>query len=357
MSARMQATLTRRELLRMAGIAGGAAMIGACTATQTQPTPAQSAPTAAPATSAPATTAPAAPEPAQSAKKFKVGYTCISWTIPWQVYYKQMFDDIMKKYPNYEIIWHDANFDQKALVDAVEGWIAQKLDMIIAFTLDEVSMIETIKKARAAGIPVMLTMDPPDYRVYDFMTGFSGLNGWDGSRMCVDKFEVILGGKGDLAYITAPKGSASELMYTQGVVDEMNRINSQIKIVAQEDGGWDVNQSYQKASDILTKFPKLNAFYTTDDYMGAGIIRALKEKGYKPGDVKMVVQGGSKQGVSDLKDGWYEGIVDQGPQFCAPQDIWFMRGLLEEGQKLPLFAWVVQEMITKDNVDRFPGTW
>lgn len=357
MSARMQAALTRRELLRMAGIAGGAAMIGACTATQTQPTPAQSAPTAAPATSAPATTAPAAPEPAQAAKKFKVGYSCVSWTIPWMVYYRALFEEQVKAYPEYEILWHDAKFDMKSMIDAFEGWIAQKVDLIMGFALDEVALIESIKKARAAGIPVLLTMDPPDYRVYDYMTGFSGLNGWDGSRMCADKFEELLGGKGDLAYITAPKGSASEQQYTQGFTDERNRINSQIQIVAQEDGGWDVNQSYQKASDILTKFPKLNAFYTTDDYMGAGIIRALKEKGFQPGQVTMVVQGGSKQGVNDLKDGWYEGIVDQGPQFCAPQDIWFMRSLLEDGVKLPLFAWVLQEMITKDNVDRFPGTW
>jgi ABC-type sugar transport system substrate-binding protein len=357
MSERKQVTVTRRELLRMAGIAGGAAMIGACTATQTQPTPAQSAPTAAPATSAPATTAPAATQPAQAAKNFKVGYSCISWTIPWQVYYKQMFEDEMKKYPNYEIIWHDANFDQKAMVDAVEGWIAQKVDMILNFTLDEVSMIETYKKALAAGIPLILTMDPPLPEVFPYMTSHSGLDGRDGSRMCAEMFQQVLNGTGDLAYITAPKGSASEIVYTEGFLNTLTNIGSAIKVVATEDGNWDVDTSYQKASDILTKFPKLNAFYTTDDYMGAGIIRALKEKGFKPGDVKMVVQGGSKQGVSDLKDGWYEGVVDQGPQFCAPQDIWFMRSLLEIGQKLPLFASVLQEMITKDNVERFPGTW
>jgi hypothetical protein len=96
MSARREATVTRRELLRMAGIAGGAAMIGACTATQTQPTPAQSAPTAAPATAAPAVT-----QAAQTGKDFKVGYSCASWTIPWMVYYRALFEEQVKQYPNW----------------------------------------------------------------------------------------------------------------------------------------------------------------------------------------------------------------------------------------------------------------
>jgi len=162
---------------------------------------------------------------------------------------------------------------------------------------------------------------------------------------------------GKIGYITAPKGSASEQQYTEGFKVALDRLGSKIEIVAEEDGKWDVTNSYQKASDILTRYPDLDAFYTTDDYMGAGIIRALKEKGYRPGQVKMVAQGGSKTGVKDLKDGWYEGVVDQGPALCVPQDIWFMRALLEDKKRLPHFSMVRQEMITKDNVSRFPGTW
>lgn len=293
---------------------------------------------------------------AAAPKKFKVGYSCISWTIPWMVYYKQLFEQEIKKYPNYEIVWHDAKFDNKAMVDAVEGWIAQKVDMIISFPLDHVVMIETYKKALKAGIPVFLTMDPPDYKAFEYMTAFSGLDGRDGSRMCAELFNAVAP-NAKIGYITAPKGSASEQQYTEGFKVALQRLGSKVQIVAEEDGKWDVTTSYQKASDILTKFPNLDAFYTTDDYMGAGIIRALKEKGYRPGQVKIIAQGGSKTGVQDLKDGWYVGIVDQGPVLCVYQDIWFMRAMLEEGKKLPHFSMVRQELITKENVSRFPGTW
>ena len=67
--------------------------------------------------------------------------------------------------------------------------------------------------------------------------------------------------------------------------------------------------------------------------------------------------GGSKTGINDLKGGWYLGIVDQGPLLCMKQDVWLMRTLLEDKILIPAFAAVVQEVITKENISRFPGTW
>jgi ABC-type sugar transport system substrate-binding protein len=355
MSAKIEKKYSRRNFIRLMGVTAGVAAIGAC-APAPAPTTA-AVPTTAPAAPTDVPAAPAAAAPATSGKKFKVGYSCCSWTIPWQVVYKQMFEEEMKKYPNIEIIWHDANFENKAMVDAMEGWISQKVDMILDFPLDHVAMIETYKKAMAAGIPVLLTMDPPAYPAREVVTGHSGLNGWDGSRECAELLHAAMGGQGKIGYVTAPQGSSSEMLYTEGFVVTLQRLKSGIEIVATEDGNWDVDTSYKKASDILTKFPKLDAFYTTDDYMGGGIIRALKEKGYQPGQVKMICQGASKQGISDMKDGWYIAIVDQGPELCAPQDAWFVHALLEEGRVIPHDAMVLQQLITKDNMDTFNPTW
>jgi ABC-type sugar transport system substrate-binding protein len=345
MSKNNEVEYSRRKFLRTIGIGAGAAALAACAPV--------AAPTKAAVAAAAATTAPVA----STGKKYTVGYSCCSWTIPWQVVYKGMFETEMKKYPNIQIIWNDANFDNKAMVDALEGWISQKVDLILDFPLDHVAMIETYKKAMAAGIPVVCTMDPPAYPAREFIYGHSGLNGWDGSRECAELLNTVMSGKGNIGYVTAPKGSSSEMLYTEGFVVTLQRLQSGIQIVATEDGNWDVDTSYQKASDILTKFPKLDAFYTTDDYMGGGIVRALKEKGYQPGQVKMICQGASKQGISDMKDGWYIAIVDQGPELCAPQDAWFVHALLEEGRVLPHDAMVLQKLITKDNINSFTPTW
>lgn len=294
---------------------------------------------------------------ATPAKTYKIGYSCVSWTIPWMVYYKQLFETEIAKYPNYEIIWHDAQFDYKAMADGIEDFIAQDVDLIMHFALDNLPMLETYKKVNAANIPLMLTMDPPDYKAYDYMISFSGLDTRDAGRQCALMLHENLGGKGNIALITATKGTASEEQYTAGFKNELQRLGSGLKIVAEQPGDWDITVAQNVASDILTKYPKIDGFYVSDDWMGGGIVRALKEKGYTPGQVNIAAAGGSKIGIKDFKDGWYIGIADQGPELCVYQDIFFMKALLEDGERLPHFAMVRQELITDKNIDRFPGTW
>jgi ribose transport system substrate-binding protein len=186
-------------------------------------------------------------------------------------------------------------------------------------------------------------------------TAFSGFSGWEGSRMAAEFLDQTLGGKGRIAYVTDPRGSASEQQSTEGFRSALQRLSSGIKIVATEDGKWNATVAYQKALDVLTRFPNIDAFYVTEDSMSSAVIRALKEKGRKPGQVKVVAQGGSRGSIADLKEGWYLGIVDQDPGLCARQDIWLIRALLEEKHSLPLVVQVRQEMITKENVGSFPG--
>ena len=288
---------------------------------------------------------------------FKIGYSCASWSIPWMVFYKDLFEAEMANYPNYEILWHDAQFDAQMMADGLENFISEDVDLILHFALDSLPMLETYKKIDDAGIPLILTMDPPDYKAYPYMTMYSGLDTRDVGRKCALMLEEALGGKGQIAVITAPAGSSSEQQYTEGFMFQMQRMNSKMEVVVKQPGDWDQETSQRVANDILTKYPDLDGIYVSDDWMGSGVIRALKERGYNPGDVKLAAAGGSQNGITDFKDGWYLGIVDQGPNFCAPQDIFFMRQILEEGRNVPKVAFVPQTIITDENVEQFPGSW
>jgi len=288
-------------------------------------------------------------------KKIKVGYSFYSLKIPWVVSYQRAFENGMKEHPNYEIIWLDGNSDSKAIAATVEKWTAQKLDLIVSMSPDHVPLRMIYEKALEAGTPVLLTGEPPDYRVYESITAFSGFSAWDAGRMAAELLNQTLGGKGQIAYITGPRGSASEQQSTEGFKASLQRLGSKIQIVATEDGKWDATASYQRALSILARFPKLDAIYASEDAMGSAVIRALKEMGYTPGQVKVVAQGGSRGSIADLKEGWYLGVVNQDPSLCAQQDIWFMGALLDENRRLPRAAQAPQEMITKENADQFAG--
>ncbi len=293
-----------------------------------------------------------------SEKKFRVGYSCFGWEIPWMVFYKQIFDEVIaKEYPNYEIIYHDAQYDFQKMADGLETFINEDVDLIMHFALDNIPMLETYKKIKAAGIPLLLTMDEPAYEAWDYMTAFSGLSPSEAGRVCADALNEALGGKGTYACITPPKGSSSYNMYMTRFYDRLENIGSQLQLVAEEDGNWDPKTAQEKAATILTKYPDIDGFYVTDDWMGGGIVNAAKEKGYNPGDFVIAGCGGASVGVKDLADGWYYVLVDQGPKLCAIQDAYIMKMICEGIGPVPFYSMVYQRVLTKDNMEGFEPSW
>jgi ABC-type sugar transport system substrate-binding protein len=290
-----------------------------------------------------------------AARTPKIGFSIYSLERPWHSAYLQAFKVEAKKHPHLQIDWFVGNSDLAAINAAIEEWIARKVDCIVSSSPDHMGLRLTYQKALAAGIPVVLTGDVPDYRIYEYMTAFSGFSSWDASRIAALLLDQALGGKGKIAHITGPRGSAPEQQSTEGFRTTLQQLSSRIQVVAVEDGKWDATVAYQKALDILTRYPRIDAFYTASDIMGSAVIRALKQKGYSPGQVKVVAQGGSRGSIVDLKEGWYLGIVNQDPIFCARQDIWMMKALLEDHQLLPSIAQVRQIIIMKANVDQFQG--
>jgi ribose transport system substrate-binding protein len=295
---------------------------------------------------------------AETKKKYTIGYTCIGWTIPWMVYYKQVWQQEAKNYPNIDVIWHDAEGDPKKMIDGLEGFISQKVDMIMCFADDDLPILETYKKIKAAHIPLVLTMDPPDYKAFEYMTSYSGIDTREFARICAEAMNDSLGGKGKVAFITGTIGTSSERQYSDGFMDALRHLDSKIELVTKQSGEWDVTKAQAAATDILTKYPRIDGIYASDDWMGGGVVRALKEKGYKPGQVKLVAPGGSKIGLKDFKEGWYVAQQDQGPGFCAKQDIWLASVYFEGKLKsLPKIIAVQTPIITKENVDTYPASW
>jgi ribose transport system substrate-binding protein len=274
------------------------------------------------------------------------------------VFYKDNFDSIIaEQYPNYEIIYHDAQYDFQAMADGLETFINEDVDLIMHFALDNLPVLETYKKINEAGIPLFLTMDEPAYEAWEYMTAFSGLSPAEAGRVCADKLNEALGGEGTYACITPPKGSSSYNMYMTRFYNRLENIGSNLQLVAEEDGNWDVKQAQEKASDILTKYPDIDGFYVTDDWMGGGIVNAAKEKGYQPGDFIIAGCGGAAVGVEDLADGWYYVLVDQGTILCAKQDAFLMKLIVEDLGPVPFYSMVYQRVLTIDDMEGFEPSW
>ena len=168
---------------------------------------------------------------------YRIGYSCYGWEIPWMVFYQEIFDEVIaNEYPNYEIIYHDAQYDFQAMADGLETFVSDDVDMIMHFALDNLPVLESYKKIQAAGIPLFLTMDEPAYESWEYMEAFSGLSPAEAGRVCADDLNEQLGGEGTYAAITPPKGSSSYDMYMTRFYNRLGDIGSNLVLVAEEDG-------------------------------------------------------------------------------------------------------------------------
>jgi ABC-type sugar transport system substrate-binding protein len=290
-------------------------------------------------------------------RTFRVGYSAASWTLPWTAAYRRVFEREIAGHAAISISWHDAGFDVAAMAETLRAWTRARYDLILSWPLDPSALVEVYAQAAAAGIPVLLTMEEPDEAVLDAAAGFSGYDERDAGRAAAALLHSAFKGRARVAVVSAPRGSTAERHAAEGFAAEINRLGSATTVVASVDGQWDTEAAYRRTLELLRLQTAPQAIYVQDDGMGSGVIRALAERGFPPGRIALVGQGGSAEAMGRLRDGWYLGIVRQSPGDCAVQDAWFVHAFLEEHRRLPRVAEVTQRVVTPANADSYPPDW
>jgi ABC-type sugar transport system substrate-binding protein len=91
----------------------------------------------------------------------------------------------------------------------------------------------------------------------------------------------------------------------------------------------DVDDMVAQKIDLICLVPVEPVACAHDDYPAAGVIVALKEAGYKPGQVQIVGVGGAGDALQAIEDGWMYGIVPQSPitegEFKAKRALEYLR--------------------------------
>ncbi|MDB5045838.1 MAG: monosaccharide transporter substrate-binding protein family [Deinococcus sp.] len=78
--------------------------------------------------------------------------------------------------------------------------------------------------------------------------------------------------------------------------------NPKVKVLDSRYGNWNRDDAFKVMQDYLTRFPKIDAVWASDDDMAVGVLRAIQQAGRK--DIKLVLGGaGMKEMVKRLIDG------------------------------------------------------
>lgn len=210
---------------------------------------------------------------------------------------------------NVDIIWNgpSTESDFSGELQIVENMINQHVDAICLAPIDRKALANSVDRASAAGIPVLIWDSPVDSQ--KFVAQISTDN-YAAGQLAASRMGEILNGKGRIVEVACQPGSASTMAREQGFEDKLKQSFPDIKIVDKRYGMADVAKSMAVAENMLTAFPDLDGMFGSNESSTVGAARALKSAKSK---VKLVGFDSSPTLIEGLKDGVIDSLVTQNP--------------------------------------------
>jgi ABC-type sugar transport system substrate-binding protein len=242
------------------------------------------------------------------------------------------------------------NFDQA---------ISNKPDLIVAALLDTSSTVVPIKKAKQAGIPVLVFDGRPDPSVDgDVMQVLSDSEalGTAAAQNLVEGLKAQDRNSGNLIAITGTKSGFAAQDRMKGFDAELAK-TPEYKVVDIQDGNWDPTLSSKIATQLFAKYgcSGIQGAYGMADYQALPIIAAAKQAGCPVGGKNGLIVTGSncfKAGIDAIKAGTLYGTDTEDPGTIAEQTADYVIRYLNK-QNPPGKELVKEERVTAKNVAQY----
>lgn len=299
--------------------------------------------------------------PNAPAKGFSLAFTDIMGGIPFaisvwnnvQAQWKLAGGDPAKLY------YADNQYDATMGLKNADIMLAKKPTVLINFQFDsKVNSIIGIKFG-SANIPI-IAVDVPTPSA-----PFMGVNNFKVAYMAgteaiarvekaggIDKIDKII-------LIQMPAGGEVTMLRSEGFyqafADKYTAAVIDPKTVRADGGAGEAEQANKAMTDVLAKNPDAKTFVMTsiNEQTMSGVIAAVQTAGrWDPEKFIIITQGCDETGQQQLRDGLTDASIAYFPEkygeYLIPGAVALM-----QGQPIPAFMYVENQVITKDNVDKF----
>ncbi|WP_045233968.1 ABC transporter substrate-binding protein [Deinococcus pimensis] len=268
-------------------------------------------------------------------KTYKVGFAQTESNNPWRIAQTKSMQDEAKKL-GYQLVYTDAAGSAAKQVADVDSMIAQRVDAIFLAPREEKPLAAAVKKARAAGIPVILLDRNVDQSLAkagnDYVT-FIGSDFIQEGQRVGNWLKANMKGQARIIQLLGTTGSSPANDRRKGFEDAIKG-NANMKILASQTGDFARDKGRQVMETLLQAHPDVNVVYAHNDEMAIGAIAALEAAGKKPGkDVMVLSIDGGREAVQLVVDGKINYVVECNPRF-GPKAFETLKQYAA-GQKIP----------------------
>jgi ribose transport system substrate-binding protein len=159
--------------------------------------------------------------------------------------------------------------EQKAMVEQV---LKDKPDAVIFIPVDDVAMIESVKKLNEAKIPVILVSNPLPGSFVTYVGADDFEIGYREARYLFD----TLGGKGKIVVIEGTPAAPTNRERVRGYQRAFTETPG-IEVLASGIGNYQQPDAKRVMEKFLHEHPQIDAVLSANDGMALGVLEALKE--------------------------------------------------------------------------------
>jgi ribose transport system substrate-binding protein len=192
-------------------------------------------------------------------------------------------------------------------IDMLSAALAKKPKAIGFAALDSQAAIPLLKKAQAAGIPVIAF----DSGVKsDIPATTATTDNKAAAALAADKLAALIGDEGDVAVVAHDQTSSTGTDRRDGFLEQMKAKHPKVKIVTVQYGGGDHLKSTEVTKSILQANPKLKGIFGTNEGSAIGVVNAAREMKRK---IVIVGFDSGKQQKAAIASGEMAGAITQNP--------------------------------------------
>ncbi|TDV09216.1 sugar ABC transporter substrate-binding protein [Paraburkholderia caballeronis] len=309
------------------------------------------------AASAPAATAAAAPaSPAAPAGgKLKVGFSIATLNNAFFVGLKSGVERGAKE-QGFDLVQTNANGDAQQQVNDAMNLLSQGVNALVLNPIDSKAIIPAVQKANQMNVAVfMLDRGSDGGTVTSFVASDNVALGRAGAQWIAVQLKQRYGSeKGDVVDLIGLVGTTAATDREKGFSEEIAKYPD-IKVVARQEGGFDQEKSLNAMTNILQKYPQIDAVFGANDDNTVGAEKAIDNAGryHPPGDnahILVIGADGTAQALSAIRAGKQDATISQNPIGMAAKAMSFITDHAANKDVPANYAWPTH-LIDKSNID------
>ncbi len=159
--------------------------------------------------------------------------------------------------------------EQKAMVEEV---LKSRPDVVVFIPVDDVAMVESVKKLNEAEIPIVLASNPLPGRFVTYVGADDYDIGYREARYLFDK----LGAKGKIVILEGTAGAPTNRERLRGYRQALSETPG-IEVLASAPGNYQQADGKRVMAEFLKTYPQIDALLSANDSMALGALEALKD--------------------------------------------------------------------------------